>query len=166
MAAVRRIGGPLQHRLGQWPACWLRMPSNSGGACRALLRNSVSPIAALGHKSRVREALHKHCPGACGADGVQPVVAGCESRTAKFLDPTALPSGKPGQLRDVSAAGMSLLTRAAALTPAQTNTKVQWTLSHGVAYRHAVDRGKHVRQDRAPLALDFFYGKTLHGSKH
>jgi hypothetical protein len=32
-------------------------------------------------------------------------------------------------------------------TPAQTNTKVQWTLSHGVAYRHVVDRGKHVPQD-------------------
>jgi hypothetical protein len=30
---------------------------------------------------------------------------------------------------------------------AQTNTKVQWTLSHGVAYRHVVDRGKHVPQD-------------------
>ena len=47
------------------------MPINPGGACRAIcLRNRVSPIAALGHISRVAEALHQHGPGARDADGV------------------------------------------------------------------------------------------------
>jgi hypothetical protein len=35
----------------------------------------------------------------------------------------------------------------AALTPAQTNTNVQWTLSHDVGYRHILDRGNHVPQN-------------------
>jgi hypothetical protein len=35
-----------------------------------LLRNSISRIPALGHKSLVSEALHQRGPSACDADGV------------------------------------------------------------------------------------------------
>ncbi len=35
-----------------------------------LLRNSIPPIAALRHKSRVSEALHQHDPRTRDADGV------------------------------------------------------------------------------------------------
>ena len=33
-----------------------------------LLRDGITPIAALGHVSRVAEALHQHDPGACDAN--------------------------------------------------------------------------------------------------